>query len=257
MNPKGAVMAVAGRVEGRLTVVTGAAGGLGQVFCASLAQQGARIVGVDIADQSATAAAVEAAGSEYVALELDITDESQCASMARTVQEGHGGAAIVVNNAGTFPVIPFAETTLDQWRAIHRLNVEGSFLVTRSLAPQLIAAGWGRIVFIASGAVWLGPPGMVAYTASKGALIGMMRALASELGGSGVTVNAITPGLTRTHTALTTAVRDQFDHVVSVQSIPRAEEPEDLASALLFLCDEGSGFVTGQAINVDGGAAKH
>ena len=105
--------------------------------------------------------------------------------------------------------------------------------------------------------VWLGPPGMVAYTASKSALIGMTRALASEIGDSGVTVNAITPGLTRTETALSTAVNEQFPHVVSSQAVPRAEEPADLTSVLLFLCDEGSTFVTGQTVNVDGGYAKH
>ena len=162
-----------------------------------------------------------------------------------------------MSNAGVFPVVPFLETTLAEWRRIHGLNVEGTFLVTRALLPQMIAAGWGRVVLVSSAVVWLGPPGMVAYTASKAALIGMTRALAREVGGTGVTVNAITPGLTRTETALTTAVNDQFPHVVARQSVPRAEEPEDVVSTLLFLCDPGSAFVTGQTVNVDGGYALH
>ena len=162
-----------------------------------------------------------------------------------------------VNNAGVFPVVPFLETSLAEWRRIHGLNVEGTFLVTRALLPQLVAAGWGRVVMVSSAVVFLGPPGMVAYTASKAALVGMTRALAREVGGSGVTVNAITPGLTRTETALTTAVNDQFPHVVAHQTVPEAEEPEDVVSTLLYLCDTGSAFVTGQTVNVDGGYALH
>jgi NAD(P)-dependent dehydrogenase (short-subunit alcohol dehydrogenase family) len=248
----------AGRVEGRTAVVTGAAGGLGVEFCAALAREGAgTVVGIDIADQTATRERVESAGGTFLAVTADITFETDCAAVAEQVQEETGGATILVNNAGIFPVVPFLETTLEEWRRIHTLNVEGTFLMTRSLLPQLLAAGWGRVVNVSSAVVWLGPPGMVAYTASKAALIGMTRALASEIGDSGVTVNAITPGLTRTDTALTTAVNNQFPHVVSSQAVPRAEEATDLTSALLFLCDEGSAFVTGQSVNVDGGFAKH
>lgn len=245
------------RVQGRVAVVTGAAGGLGRAFCAGLAAEGATVVGVDIADQSGTAAAVHEAGGTYVPITADLTDEAKVAALPAEIERHAGRASIVVNNAGVFPVIPFADTTLADWRRIHTLNVEGTFLVTRALLPQLLAQGWGRVVMIASAVVWLGPPGMVAYTASKAALIGMTRALASELGGSGVTVNAITPGLTRTETALHSAVNEQFEHVVANQAVPRAEEAADLVSTLLYVCDEGSAFLTGQAINVDGGYAKH
>jgi 3-oxoacyl-[acyl-carrier protein] reductase len=248
---------MAGRVEGRTAVVTGAARGLGAEFCVALAGEDAIVVGVDVADQTATRERVEQVGGRFLDLKADITSEDECAAVATAVQQRTGGATILVNNAGIFPVIPFLETTLEDWRRIHALNVEGTFLMTRALLPQLLAAGWGRVVNVASAVVWLGPPGMVAYTASKAALIGLTRALATEVGDSGVTVNAITPGLTRTDTALRTAVNDQFPHVVANQAVPRAEEPADLTSALLFLCDEGSAFVTGQSINVDGGYAKH
>ena len=245
-----------GRVAGRTAVVTGAAGGLGEAFCVALATEGAMVIGVDVATQAQTQARVAEVGGEYVALHADITVEEDCLQVAAELQR-RGGCTILVNNAGTFPVIPFLDTSVEQWRGIHRLNVEGTFVMTRSLLPQMVEQGWGRVVNIASAVVWLGPPGMVAYTASKAALIGMTRALASEVGNTGVTVNAITPGLTRTETALSTAVNDQFPHVIANQAVPRAEEASDLVSTLLFLCDQGSSFVTGQSVNVDGGFAKH
>ncbi|MGH3319426.1 MAG: SDR family NAD(P)-dependent oxidoreductase [Streptosporangiaceae bacterium] len=249
---------VAGRVGGRVAVVTGAAGGLGRQFCAALAGEGtATVVGVDIADQRATAADVEAVGSRFLDMTVDVTSESDCDRLAATVADEVGGATILVNNAGVFPVIPFAEMTLRDWRRVHGLNVEGSFLMTKALLPGMRDAGWGRIVNIASAVVWLGPPGMVAYTASKAALIGMTRALASELGPTGITVNAIAPGLMRTETSLNSAVREQFPHVLGNQAVDRAEEATDVTSTLLYVCDEGSAFLTGQAINVDGGFAKH
>ncbi|HEX7738464.1 MAG TPA: SDR family NAD(P)-dependent oxidoreductase [Marmoricola sp.] len=241
------------RMDGRTAVITGAAGGLGRAFAVGLAQEGARVVGVDIADQSRTDAAVTAAGGSYRAITADITEPAECDRVAAEA----GDSAILVNNAGIFPVIPFAETTVQDWRRIHRLNVEGTFSMTHALLPAMIESGWGRVVMISSAVVWLGPPGMVAYTASKAALVGMVRALASEIGGTGVTVNAITPGLTRTETALSTEVNEQFPHVVANQAVPHAEEADDLVSTLLYICDEGSGFLTGQAINVDGGYAKH
>jgi NAD(P)-dependent dehydrogenase (short-subunit alcohol dehydrogenase family) len=153
--------------------------------------------------------------------------------------------------------MPFADTTFAEWRRIMALNVDGTFLVTRALLPQLVGQGWGRIVNIASAVVWLGPPGMVAYTTSKSALIGFTRSLATELGPTGVTVNAITPGLTRTERALSSAVAADFPRVVASQAVPRPESPADLTSTLLYICDARSAFLTGQAINVDGGFAKH
>jgi NAD(P)-dependent dehydrogenase (short-subunit alcohol dehydrogenase family) len=109
-----------------------------------------------------------------------------------------------------------------------------------------------------SAVVFLGPPELVAYTASKAGLVGFTRALATELGPDNITVNAIAPGLTHTATAArTTGADGGFERVRDLQCVPRIEEPEDLVSTLLYVCDKGSGFLTGQTINVDGGSAKH
>ena len=133
---------MAGRVDGRTAVVTGAAGGLGAEFCAALASEGAPyVVGVDVVAQDETRERVEQAGGRFIDLTADITSEEECTKVAARVRE-EGGATILVNNAGVFPVIPFLETTLADWRRIHSLNVEGTFLMTRALLPQLLEAGW-------------------------------------------------------------------------------------------------------------------
>lgn len=242
----------------RVAVVTGAAQGLGQEFCVALARQGRRVAGLDVADLSATAERVTAQGGEFFGLPASVTDPVAVTLAVGKIAEHYGGLHILVNNAGIYPPIPFAETTLEDWRRIMRLNLEGPFLATQAVLPHLKAAGWGRVVNISSAVVFLGPPELVAYTTSKAGLVGFTRALASAVAGSGITVNAIAPGLTRTATAAqTTGAHGGFERVQALQVVPTTEEPADLVSTLLYICDEGSAFLTGQTINVDGGSAFH
>jgi NAD(P)-dependent dehydrogenase (short-subunit alcohol dehydrogenase family) len=243
---------------GRVALVTGAANGLGQEFCVALASRGHHVAGLDVADLTETGRRVAGSGGSFAGVRADVTDRAAVTAAVDRIAAGHGGPHIVVNNAGTYPAIPFEDTTLDEWRRIMRVNLEGPFIVTQAALPHLRAAGWGRIVNIVSAVVFLGPPDMVAYTTSKAGLVGFTRALASAVGEDGITVNAIAPGLTRTTTAERTVGADGgFDRVRALQVIPRVEEPGDLVSTLLYVCDEGSGFLTGQTINVDGGSAKH
>jgi 3-oxoacyl-[acyl-carrier protein] reductase len=243
--------------EGRVALITGTATGLGRVFATELSAAGYRVAGIDIADQSETAKAVSDAGGTFLALTADVTD---AADVDRAVNEAvakFGGLDVCVSNAGVYPIIPFEQTSLEDWRRIMSINVDGTFHLVRSALPHLKKGNAPRIVVIASAVVWLGPPGMVAYTASKSALIGFVRSLASELGPTGITVNAITPSLIPTETAIRTNVVKDLDRVVAGQAVNRVQQPEDLASTLLYLCDPRSSFVTGSAINVDGGNAKH
>jgi NAD(P)-dependent dehydrogenase (short-subunit alcohol dehydrogenase family) len=192
------------------------------------------VAGLDIADLGETEELVEAAGSELLPVRCDVRDpESVDAAVAAVVRE-FGALHVVVNNAGVYPQIPFEQTTLEDWWRIMRVNLDGPFLLTKAALPHLRAAGWGRIVNIVSAVVFLGPPELVAYTTSKAGLVGFTRALATELGPANITVNAIAPGLTHTATAARTT-----------------------GATLLYVCDKGSGFLTGQTINVDGGSAKH
>lgn len=175
--------------------------------------------------------------------------------MERVIEE-FGTLHILVNNAGVYPSCPFEEITPGEWRRIMRVNLEAPFLLTRAVLPYLKAAGWGRVVNIVSAAVLTAPPTMVPYVASKMGLIGFTRSLAAALGPYGITVNAIAPSMVRTATAERTVGADGgFEHVRVGQVVPRTQEPSDLISTLLYVVDEGSGFLTGQTLNVSGGSA--
>jgi 3-oxoacyl-[acyl-carrier protein] reductase len=239
----------------RVAVVTGAARGLGREFAIALAGLGHRVAGFDVDEQAETASAI---GDGFLPIRADVTDPEQVAAAVRQVVAEFGALHIVVNNAGIYPPLPFEETTVDDWRRIMRLNLDGPFLVTRAALPHLRAAGWGRVVNIVSAVVFLGPPELVAYTTSKAGLVGFTRALANAVGADGITVNAIAPGLTTTETAArTTGADGGFERVRALQAIPRTESPADLLSTLRYVVDEGSGFLTGQTLNVDGGSAMH
>ncbi|MEU4826717.1 MULTISPECIES: SDR family NAD(P)-dependent oxidoreductase [Actinomadura] len=239
----------------RVVLVTGAAGGLGREFAIALAARGHRVAGLDLADLSGTADAI---GDRFHPVRADVTDPDEVEAAVEETAARFGGLHIVVNNAGIYPPLEFEETTLEDWRRVMRVNLDGPFLVSRAALPHMKAAGWGRIVNIASAVVFLGPPDLVAYTTSKAGLVGFTRALASAVGSHGVTVNAIAPGLTRTGTAArTTGADGGFERVRDLQVVRAVEEPRDLLSTLLYVCDEGSGFLTGQTINVDGGSAMH
>ena len=243
-------------LAGRTALVTGAARGLGQSFCIALADAGAAVAGLDVAPLDRTANLLDARGP-FHAVQADVTDSDALGPAIAGAVDGLGGLDILVANAGAYPTGAFEETTLDDWRALLRLNLDGTFLTVQAALPHLKRSDAGRIVVISSSTVWLGVPTMVAYVTTKMALIGFVRSLAAEVGEHGITVNAITPGLVETETTLGSSVGEMFDMVVGNQIVARRQQPEDLSSTLVYLCDPATSFVTGQTINVDGGYAKH
>ncbi|WP_189866221.1 SDR family NAD(P)-dependent oxidoreductase [Streptomyces poonensis] len=217
-------------METRTALVTGAAQGLGQQFAVALAGRGYRVAGLDLQPQPETAGKI----LDYVELVVpDVTDEQQLRQALEQVIDRFGTLHVLVNNAETVPEADFEDITPEEWRHVMRFNLEAPYLLTRAVLPYLKAAGWGRIVNIASSAVLSAPPTMVPYVTSKAALIGFTRVLASALGPYGITVNAIAPR--------------------TPHAAPAVQEPADLVSTLMYVVDEGSGTVTGQTLNVAGG----
>ncbi|MBP0595712.1 SDR family oxidoreductase [Paraburkholderia sp. LEh10] len=237
----------------RVAVVTGAAGGLGEAFALRLAASGHELVLTDRVPCDALAARIAAKGGRATALACDLAEPAAVEGFAAHVLERVGRVDVLVNNAAFMPMAPLASITAVLWRQIMTVNVDAPFLLARALSPSMIRQRWGRIVNLASSSVWGPPPGMTAYASSKMAVIGLTRALASELGAHGITVNAISPGLTRHAGSAANMPPAQFEAVRSRQFIPRTETPDDLTGALAFLVSDAAAFITGQVINVDGG----
>ncbi|MET9892710.1 SDR family oxidoreductase [Streptomyces sp. NPDC006465] len=239
-------------METPTALVTGAAQGLGQEFAVALAGRGYRVAGMDLVPQPETAKRV----LDYLELIADVTDEAQIAAALERVIDRFGTLHVLVTNAGVYPESAFEDTTPEEWRRVMRVNLEAPFLMTRAVLPHLKEAGWGRIVNISSAAVLTAPPTMAPYVSSKAGLIGFTRAVASALGPYDITVNAIAPSMVRTATAERTVGADGgFEHVRAQQAVPRTQRPGDLVSTLLYVVDKGSGFLTGQTLNVAGGSA--
>lgn len=247
---------MSGRLDGRVAVVSGAASGLGRAYAERLAAEDARVVIADIADAHETVAAIKSAGGEAWTQACDITDEASVRAFAEAVEGRHGRCDILVNNAGIYPVVSFEETTFETWRHVMSVNLDGMFLMCQAFLPGMRARRYGRVVNITTTIPWLTVPDFSAYCASKMGVIGLTRALASEYGEHGITVNAAAPSLVRTGTTEAGPQAQMFDAVAQAQAIKRTQEPEDMVGTVAFLCSDDAAFMTGQTLITDGGLTR-
>jgi NAD(P)-dependent dehydrogenase (short-subunit alcohol dehydrogenase family) len=247
----------------KVAVITGAASGLGEAFAKRLAEDGARVVAVDLKAADSAIEHAKQLGREALFVRCDITVPEQVAAMADEVRRRFGGCDILVNNAGIYPMKTFEEMTFADWRRVMAVNLDSMFLMSKAFVAGMRERSWGRIVNLASNTFGMVVSDLVHYVASKGGVIGFTRALATELGAYGITVNAIGPSLTRTPGTMafgrTPGGLNQeqlFAMVAGLQAIKRIEVPADLVGTVSFLTSDDAALVTGQTLYVDGGLVR-
>ena len=245
--------------EGKVAIVTGGGRGLGAGYCRALAAEGANVVVADITEEGAREVADEIGG---LPVRVDVSDEASIQNMVTQALERYGRIDILINNAAIFtelrrPAKRFDEIPVEEWDRVMAVNVRGVWLCCKAVAPTFRKQRSGVIVNISSGTIYTGVEGFMHYVTSKAAVWGMTRVLARELGDAGVRVNSITPGLTSSEAVQEIYPVERLEASAERRIFKREETGADLVGTVLYLCSDASAFVTGQSLNVDGGAYMH
>ncbi|MFG2026514.1 SDR family NAD(P)-dependent oxidoreductase [Streptomyces sp. NPDC048825] len=247
---------MAGRLAGKIAVVTGGSAGIGQEIARKLSSEGADIAVADVDAANDTQGFVEGNGRRFFSTKVDVSDEAQVNAFAAEVRDALGRVDIVVNNAGIVPFADIDDVTFEQWNKVFAVNVNGAFLTVKAFLEDLKQSDTGRVINITSGSYWTSPPPFVAYVSSKGALNGFTSVLAANLAKHDVTVNAVAPGLVPTAKALQSAGEQFFDMTVQMQNLKRRQTTADVANTVAFLAGDEAAFITGQILAVDGGLTR-
>jgi len=245
------------RLQGKTAIITGAASGIGRAVALKFAAEGAGVVAADIDGDAANDVAVEIQKNDGTAIGLraDITKRSDTVAMAKAVMDRFGKIDTLVNNAGSRIIKPFLEHTEDDWFRMLDVNLTGHFLCCQAVLPHMLSAGYGRIVNMASIAGTVGRPNRVGYVAAKGGLLAMTRALAADMAGKNITVNALAPGMIASPFNSSFKEDSEYgDNWNDENLVRRWGEPEDVAGIAAFLASDEAAFITGETINVDGGS---
>jgi 2-hydroxycyclohexanecarboxyl-CoA dehydrogenase len=243
---------------GRVAVVTGAGSGMGVAISTHLADRGHRVALLDI-DGGAVeqhAAQVQADGGQALGLAVDVADRAAVDGALGKVRAEFGPVEIMVTSAGVDEFQSFTDITAEAWDRMLAINLTGTFHCLQAAVPDMLAAGWGRIVTISSSSAQSGAARMAHYVASKGGVVGLTKALALELAPRGITVNSIPPGFIVTEMTRRAEERGDLANIDAIAKrtpVGRGGTPDDIAAACAFLCSEEAGYITGQLIGVNGG----
>ncbi len=250
------------QLAGKVAIVTGGAKGIGHAVAEALAARGAAVVVADVAGAEAAAARIAEKVDRAIGVTVDVASEADTARMAEAATAAFGGIDILVNNAAIFASLtpkPFEEIDPADWRRVMEVNTLGVFLSARAVLPAMKARGGGRIVNISSGVAFKGNPWFAHYVASKGAVVSLTRALATELGRHQVLVNSVAPGFTLSDGVLANPelIAGAKEPSLRGRVLARDMMPSDVVGAVAFVAGPDSAFITGQTLVVDGGAYFH
>ena len=248
-------------LQDKTAIITGAGRGFGKQFALRYAAEGARLLLPDISLERSeqTAKEIRDAGGEARAMRADISSPEDCVAIGVTVEKLFGGVDILLNNAALYYGIerqPWDGWVKEDWDAMFAINVTGTYLVCKAVAPLMVKAGKGKIINIASDVFKVaGSAGLMPYACSKAAVYALTQALARNLGPHGINVNSIAPGFTATEASLGMGGNtDLFEGTIAQQCLKRREEPTDVVGTAVFLASADSDFMTGQYLVVNGGS---
>ena len=246
-------------VKDKVVLITGGGQGIGRSYALAFANAHAKVVIFDTHAQNGAAVAehIQSLGGRALFYPCDVTQPDAVRQALQSVKNQWGPVQVLINNAAIFVTLgrqAFEDIPLPEWEQVMRVNVTGSWVCASAVAADMKHAQWGRIINVSSSTVPLGTPMFMHYVTSKSAVIGMTRAMATELGPNSITVNCLLPGLTDTEVdnpGRTDAMRKK---IIDMQCVKRIGRPDDMVGTMLFLASDASAFVTGQSIAVDGGS---
>jgi len=255
---------MAGRLAGRVAVVTGAGHGIGRAYAQRMAAEGAKVVVAELDGPAGerVASEIEAAGGDALAIAVDVTDRAALDKMAEATVARFGRLDILVNNAAIFATIPMSRASFDkippeEWDAMMAVNLKGAWLACLAVMPQMQAQNYGKIINISSGTALKGSPSRIHYVTSKAGILGFTKTLANEVGPWNITVNCVAPGSTLAEENPDEAIIKYREGAARNRALKRVQRPEDLTGAVVFFASADSDFITGQTLVVDGGGHMH